>query len=73
MKIKEIMEKKKMTMYRLHKLSGVSYSHVWDVVNEEKSPTLMILQKLADALEVTVAEILGEIPLDDKSGPNSAA
>lgn len=51
----KIMEDKNITMYRLWKLSGVSQSTISDMINKsDKNPTTKTLQRIADALGVSV-------------------
>ena len=49
---------------RLAKLSGVSQSNISSILSNTKSPSVDTIRLLADALGCTVAELLGEAPVD---------
>lgn len=51
--IKKIRLKRKLTLVQLAKLSGVSKSHISEIENGTKMPTLQILCELAVALNVS--------------------
>ena len=50
-------ESKKINMHQLSILSGVAYSHIWQIENENRIPSLTVLCKLAVALEVEPQEL----------------
>lgn len=52
--IKEYMSAGGVTVYRLHKLSGVSQSLIHSYLNGKSSPSLDNLQKLTDALGLVI-------------------
>ena len=60
MNLKTIMESKGLSQYRLSEISGLSQGHISMLVSNQKQPTLPTLQKLAAALEVSMAELVGE-------------
>lgn len=57
-KVKEIRQKKGMSQNELSTLAKVSQSLISDIENGRVSPTLRVLQKLADALGIHVNELL---------------
>ena len=50
--IKEEREKKGMTLSKLSKKSGVSAAHLSDIEKNFKSPSLLVMVKIAKALDV---------------------
>ncbi len=56
----KIMKEKKVTGYELSKRSGVSTSHISDILRGKKQAGIVIAQKLAKGLCVTVAELIDE-------------
>lgn len=60
MKLDQIMADKKMTGYRLAKISGVSQASISDYRNGASQPTLSIAKRIADALGVTIDELVGD-------------
>lgn len=58
-KIKIIMKQKNLTKYRLAKLTGLSESGLSDIFNgHKKDPRISTVKKIANALEVSVEEII---------------
>lgn len=55
--IKEIRLKKKLTLKDLSVLTGISTSHINDIENNYKIPSLLITILLANALKVDIKEI----------------
>ncbi len=55
--IKEIRIKKNMSLRKLAELSGVSKSYLSELENNLKCPSILILCRLADALEVDIKEL----------------
>lgn len=49
---------KKISLRRLDQLSGVDHSHIHKIEKGIISPSLFILKALADALEITLAELV---------------
>lgn len=60
MNLKAIMANKKISQYRLAKLSGVSQSHISRLERDMRQPSIVIAQKLAAALGVTITELIGD-------------
>lgn len=57
-RIKEFREKKKLSIYKLAKLTGLTPSYISNLENEHKTnPTKDVMEKIAVALEQTVPEI----------------
>lgn len=59
-KLKEIRSARGWSQARLAELSGVSQAYISELEAGEKQPTLPVIQKLAAALGVSLAELLGE-------------
>lgn len=55
--IKEIRIKKNISLRKLAELSEVSKSHIADIEKYKKMPSILILCRLADALEVNINEL----------------
>ncbi len=56
--IKEIRERKNMSLYRLSKYSGISYSYLSEIENNKKdNPSMAVISQIADALEVDVKDL----------------
>ena len=55
--IKEIRKKKKITLTKLSDLTGISTSHINDIENNYKMPSLLMVILLAKALKVDIREI----------------
>ncbi len=55
--IKEIRKEKRITLEQLSKMTGVSTSHINDIENNKKEPSLSIAIMLAKALKVDITEI----------------
>lgn len=47
---------KRMSVYKLSKLSGVSENHIRNLENGTKQPTIKTLQSLTDGLNITLSE-----------------
>lgn len=54
---KEIRKEKGITLEQLLKMTGVSTSHINDIENNKKEPSLSIAIMLAKALKVNITEI----------------
>ncbi len=52
MKLSKVRESRYINMHKLSKLSGVAYSHIWQIEHENRIPSLTVLCKLAVVLEV---------------------
>ena len=55
--IKEKRKKKKITLTKLSNLTGISTSHINDIENNYKMPSLLMAILLAKALKVDIKEI----------------
>lgn len=55
--LKEIRKRKRFTVTALAVESGVSRPSIWKIENSKASPRLSTLEKLANALGVTIAEL----------------
>lgn len=56
--IKNIREKKNMTLYRLSKITGINRPYLTQLENNQKfNPSLKIMYKIANALEVKVDDL----------------
>lgn len=53
----QVREKKGMTLTKLAEKSGVSKTHINDIENSVKSPSLLVMVKLAKALNVDINEL----------------
>lgn len=59
-KIKTLREKKGLSKNKLGKLAGVSQSYVSEIEAGKKKPTLEILERICNALEITIVELLSD-------------
>ena len=59
-KLKEIMKSKQLTQMELAKLAHISQNTVSNWLNDLSSPTLKNLEALADSLNLTVGERIGD-------------
>lgn len=57
LKIKEIRLKRNLTQEELAKLSGISKSYIGDLERNEKEPTISILCRLAEVLQVDIKDL----------------
>ncbi|KEH89627.1 XRE family transcriptional regulator [Clostridium novyi A str. BKT29909] len=64
--IKRIRKMHKMSIRDLVEISGVGKSTISDIENDKVSPTASTLQKIADALNISVNDLF-----DDKSNSNA--
>lgn len=55
--LKQVRKKKKVTLKKLSDKSGVSTTHINDVENNLKSPSLLVMIQLARALDVEITEL----------------
>ena len=55
--LKQIRQDKGMTLKKLSERSGVSTSHISDIENNFKMPSLIVVVKLAKALDVGVTDL----------------
>lgn len=65
--IKEIRKKKNITVYRLSKITGIARSYLLELENNKKfNPTLSVMYKIANALEVKIDDLFyTELDLDE--------
>lgn len=56
--IKEERLKKRLTQKELSRLSGISQSHISDIENDVKSPTIRTIEKIASALKINPLDLL---------------
>ena len=58
-KIKKIMEEKKITLYRLSKITDLNESNLGKIISgKTKDPRISYVKAIADALEVSIDEIV---------------
>ena len=55
--LKQVRQDKGMTLKKLSERSGVSTSHISDIENNFKMPSLIVVVKLAKALDVGVTDL----------------
>lgn len=55
--LKQIRQEKGITLKKLSERSGVSTSHIGDIENNFKMPSLIVVVKLAKALDIEVTEL----------------
>jgi putative transcriptional regulator len=65
--IKTLAGKKGVKISEIIRLTGLSKSYVYDVINGKSVPTISVAQKIAKALGVTMAEVFP----DDSGNKNS--
>ena len=60
-KVKQAREERKMSMYRLSKITGISSSYISELESGKyNNPSAEILQKLSKALGVSVSRLLNK-------------
>lgn len=57
MNIKDIRKKENVSLVMLERKSGVSKSHINDIENNNKAPTIIVAIKIAKALNVSVLDL----------------
>lgn len=57
MKLKQIRKEKNMSLSELSKKSGISTTHINDVENNLKSPSLLVAVLLAKSLNIHITEL----------------
>lgn len=63
LRLKEVLEEKGVGMGKLSRLSDVSYSTIFRIVNDPTyGPSLNTLERIAKALNVPVSALYEEIP-----------
>jgi transcriptional regulator with XRE-family HTH domain len=61
--IARIRKLNKLTSTQLAKLVGIKQPYLSQIEKGKRSPSLEVIQKIAQALDTTVSELLGEVPL----------
>lgn len=56
-KVKQIRKEKNMSLSELSKKSGISTTHINDIENNLKSPSLLVAVLLAKALDIDITEL----------------
>jgi transcriptional regulator with XRE-family HTH domain len=70
-RIRALRKAHELTLDRLSELSGVSRSTISSIEREETSPTAAVLNKLADALGVSLAALFSDEARDATQSPIS--
>jgi len=55
--LKQVRNEKNMTLNKLSEKSGVSTTHINDIENNIKSPSLFVMVRLSKALDVEITEL----------------
>ena len=55
--IKEVRQRENVTLNKLSEKSGISTTHINDIENNIKSPSLFVMIRLAKALDVEITEL----------------
>ncbi len=55
--VKNIRQEKNISLVKLSKRRGVSTTHINDIENNNKSPSLYVMIRLAKALEVEITKL----------------
>ncbi len=55
--LREVRQKKNLTLNKLSEKSGISSTHINDIENNLKSPSLLVMIRLAKALDVEITEL----------------
>lgn len=61
--IEKYRKAKKLTTVQLAEMAGVRPQFISQIENVKRSPSLKILRKIAEALDTTTSELLGEVPV----------
>lgn len=68
-RIKAFRMKKKLSLQELADSAGVSKAHIWDLeTGRSKNPSMDLLIKLANKLEIAVVDLVGENPGAEEEG-----
>lgn len=66
--IKRIAKQKGITIYKISKISGVSNSYLSEIVHNKKcNPSILVVKKIAKALEIPCEDILNETNISEVS------
>ena len=55
--LKQVRQKKNVTLNKLSEKSGISTTHINDIENNIKGPSLLVMIQLAKALDVDITEL----------------
>lgn len=66
-RIVEIRQQKGLSQYKLYQLAEISQAALSDIESNKKSPTIITLEKICNALEITLAEFFSEDKESDSS------
>ncbi len=55
--LKQVRQRKNVTLNRLSEKSGISTTHINDIENNIKGPSLVVMIQLAKALDVDITEL----------------
>ena len=55
--LKQVRQRKRVTLNRLSEKSGISKTHINDIENNIKGPSLLVMIRLAKALDVEITEL----------------
>lgn len=55
--VRKVRTDKKVTLSGLARRSGVSVAHLSDIENERKSPSLLVMVRIAKALNVPITDL----------------
>lgn len=66
-RIVEIRQQKGLSQYKLYQLAEISQAALSDIESNKKSPTIITLEKICNALEITLAEFFSEDKESDTS------
>ena len=56
--IRQYRAKKKISQEKLSELTGISQQHISNIENEQVNPSIELLLKIADALDVTLNDLV---------------
>lgn len=71
-RLKQLRHARKLTQEQLAEAAGLSYKFVGEVERGSGNPTLVTLEALASALQVTVVDLLGEESRPDRVSARDA-
>ena len=55
--LKQVRQRKRVTLNKLSEKSGISKTHINDIENNIKGPSLLVMIRLAKALDVEITEL----------------
>lgn len=62
-RLKELRENKKMSIYKLSQISGISQGHISDLENGKNQPTIDTLKRLLEPMGITLSDFLMKIQI----------